>query len=67
MHRVLHFVKAAAVHGVAQLVRHFVDGKSLAAELEHLWHERQVLQLAPLVQGRYDFVGASHLDEVADA
>ena len=62
MHRVLHLVHTGTGEKIAQLVRHLVHSKPLAAELEHLRHKRQVLQLAPLVKGGHDFLGAADLD-----
>ena len=62
-----HPVHAGPVDGVAQLQGELPDPEPLAAELQHLGHERQVLQLAVLVQRREDLRLAPHLDQLADA
>ena len=67
MDGMLHAVHASPVDGVAQLQGELPDPELLAAELQHLGHERQVLQLAVLVQRRKDLKLAPHLDQLADA
>ena len=62
-----HPVHAGPVDGVAQLQGELPDPEPMAAELQHLGHERQVLQLAVLVQRREDLRLAPHLDQFADA
>ena len=48
-------------------MRHLVDREPLAAVLEHLRHERQVLELATFVEGGEDLLGAEYFYNVADA
>jgi hypothetical protein len=49
---------------IAELVRHLVDRQPLTAEGQHLRHERQVLELSVLIEGREDLLGTLHLDDV---
>ena len=65
VHGPLHAVHPAVVDLVAALERPLLHPEPLAGELEHLRHERQRLQPAPLVERRQDLLRASHLDEVA--
>ena len=63
----LHPIHAGPIDGVAQLQGELPDPEPLAAELQHLGHERQFLQFAVLVQRRKDLGFAPHLDQLADA
>ena len=66
MHSVGHPPHAGPANRVAQLVRDFVHGEPLPTERQHLRHERQVLQLTPLIEGGEDLISAAHLDEISN-
>ena len=53
-------------HGVAGLVRSFIDLKSLAAEREHLGHERHAIELSLLVERPQNLFLASDLYPVGN-
>ena len=67
VHGVAHAVHAGPGDRVAQLERQLRHPEPPAAELQHLGHERERLQLAPLVERRQDLGLAAHLDDLADA
>jgi hypothetical protein len=54
-------------HGIAGLVRAFVDLESLPAEGKHLGHEGHAIQLPVSVECAKDFFLASHLYPIAYA
>ncbi|WP_197707894.1 hypothetical protein [Nocardia seriolae] len=56
---------AGAAVGIAHLVGDLVDGQLFAAELQHFGHERQIVELAVLVEGGEDLGRAADLDEIA--
>jgi hypothetical protein len=62
MHGVVHSVHATVRYRVAGLCRDFVDQKSFATKLQHLWHERKRLQLAMFIQRCKYLLAAQHLD-----
>src|SRR6266511_3372909 len=64
--RVAHAVHPAPVDRVAQLAGQLVDPEPPSAELPHLGHERQRLELAAVVEGREDLGLAPHLDQLTD-
>jgi hypothetical protein len=66
VHGPLHAVHAAVLDLVAGLEGPLVDPQPLAGELQHLRHERQRIQPAPLVEGGQDLARRAHLDELAD-
>ena len=67
VHGVAHAVHAGRADGVAQLHGQLVHPEPPAAELQHLGHERERLQLAPPVEGGQDLGLAANLDDLADA
>src|SRR5579859_6015926 len=67
VHRLINPASADWKDRVAGLVRSFIDLKPLAAECEHLRHERHAVQLPVGVERPQDFLFASHFHPVADA
>ncbi len=51
---------------VTGFVRPLIDLKSLAAEREHLGHERKIVEAAVLVQGKQDLLAAPDFYPIAD-
>jgi hypothetical protein len=43
------------------------DAKALPTELEHLWHKRDSVHAAVLIQSRQDFLLAANLHKTAGA
>ncbi len=64
---VAHAVHTCRADRVAQLHRQLVHPKPPAAELQHLRHEGQRLQLTSGIEGGQDVRLAAHLDDLADA
>src|SRR5216684_4817304 len=59
MNCIFHPAALVVINRVARLVGTFVDAKTLAAECEHLRHERQIFQAAVFVKGdQYLFTAA---------
>src|SRR5262249_53320396 len=58
MHGVAHLSTLERVCGVTRLVRPFRDPESLAAEGEHLRHERHAVELPLVVEGTEDLLPA---------
>ena len=64
MNRVLHAPGFVVVDRIASLVGSLEDSKASPAKGEHLWHERQSIELPALVQCCENFILASNLDPV---
>src|SRR4029453_4479984 len=65
VHGPLHAVHAAVLDLVAGLEGPLGDPQPLAGELQHLGHERQRVQPAPLVESGQDLAWGPELDQVA--
>jgi hypothetical protein len=57
-----HFSTDRPESRVARLVGTLADSQSLAAVLQHLWHEGQLVEMAVGIERAENFFLASHLD-----
>ena len=67
MHCILQAPEAGSTPGVTGLVSTTLHLETLAAEPQHLGHERKTVEPSVLVERRQDLVLGSNLDEVSRA
>src|SRR5579859_3703092 len=65
MNGMIHAASAYRKNGVAGFMRALIDGEFLAAEGQHLRHERHAVQLAVFIQGAQNFFFGAHFYPVA--